>query len=249
MMILFLLSLLLFSPHTMAIEPAPVAISLEHDHSFLLTQQVQLSQQDNKITLRCANQMLTFEQDGMGDTKSTVERYDYPHFSLLTLPVSSGYGGVNIFHRLVKLVGNDCSLATNDEIANPELMSDKIESSMKSGPRYTDRTYQLNADGKLTLISERENYADFCIETLHPAKIAAIGCDSKLPDIYLTVGVARASFYASAKSEKPQKSYLIKGDRVHLLDFSFPHARYKVAFHGKIVTTGWIDAADIDLPQ
>jgi hypothetical protein len=249
MMILFLLSLLLFSTHTMAIEPAPVAISLEHDHRILLTQQVQLSQQENKITLRCANQMLTFEQEGMGDIKSPVQRYDYPHFSLLTLPVSSGYGGVNIFHRLVKLVGNDCSLATNDEIANPVLMSDKIESSMKSGPRYTDRTYRLNVDGEMTLVSERDNYANFCIETLHPAGIAAIDCNSKKPDIYLTVGVPRASFYASAESENPRKSYLIKGDRVHLLDFSFQHARYKVAFHGKKVTTGWIDAADIDLPQ
>jgi hypothetical protein len=85
MMIVFLLSLLLFSTHTMAIEPAPVAISLEQDHSILLTKQVQLSQQENKITLRCANQMLTFEQDGMGDIKSSVQRYDYPHFSLLTL--------------------------------------------------------------------------------------------------------------------------------------------------------------------
>ncbi|WPC69190.1 hypothetical protein R5M74_09890 [Aeromonas hydrophila] len=168
MMIVFRLSLLLFSTHTMAIEPAPLAISLEHDHRILLTKLVQLSQQENKITLRCANQMLMFEQDGMGDIKSPVQRYDYPHFSLLTLPVSSGYGGVNIFHRLVKLVGNDCSLATNDEIANPVLMSDKIESSMKSGPRYIDRTYQLNADDKLALISERENYAYFCIETLHP---------------------------------------------------------------------------------
>lgn len=249
MMIVFLLSLLLFSTHTMAIEPAPVAISLEHDHSILLTKQVQLSQQENKITLRCANQMLTFEQDGMGDIKSPVQRYDYPHFSLLTLPVSSGYGGVNIFHRLVKLVGNDCSLATDDEIANPELTSDKVESSMKSGPRYIDRTYRLNVDGEMTLVSERDNYANFCIETLHPSGIAAIDCDSKKPDIYLTVGVPRASFYASAESENPRNSYLIKDDRVHLLDFSFQHARYKVAFHGKKVTTGWIDAADMDLPQ
>ncbi len=185
----------------------------------------------------------------MGDIKSTVQRYDYPHFSLLTLPVSSGYGGVNIFYRLVRLVGSDCSLATDNGIANPELMSDKIESSMKSGPRYIDRTYQLNTDGEMTLVSERENYANFCIETLHPAEIAAIDCNSKKPDIYLTVGVPRASFYASAESENPQKSYLIKGDRVHLLDFSFPYARYKVAFHGKRVTTGWIAAADIDLPQ
>lgn len=248
MMLMFLLSLLLFSTHTMAIEPASVAISLEQNHSILLTKQVLLSQQENKITLRCTNQILTFEQNGMGDIKSSVQSYDYPHFSLLTLPVSSGYGGVNIFHRLVRLVGNNCSLATNDEIANPELMSDKIESSMKSGPRYIDRTYQLSADGKLALVSERENYANFCIETLHPVEISAIDCISRLPDIYLTVGVPRASFYASAESENPQKSYLIKGDRVHLLAFSFPHARYKVAFHGNIVTTGWIDATDIDLP-
>lgn len=248
-MIVYLLLLLLFSTNTLALEYTSVAISPDQNHVVSLANQAQLSQQENRITLRCANQTLTFEQDGMGDIKSPVQRYDYPHFSLLTLPVSSGYGGVNIFHRLVKLVGNDCSLATNDEIANPELMSDKIESSMKSGPRYIDRTYQLNADGKLALVSERENYANFCIETLHPAEIAAIGCNSRLPDIYLTVGVPRASFYASTESENPQKSYLIKGDRVHLLDFSFPHARYKVAFHGKIVTTGWIDAADIDFPQ
>ncbi|MGE6224809.1 hypothetical protein [Aeromonas media] len=248
-MIVYLLLLLLFSTHTLALDPVSVAISPAQNHTVSLAKQVQLSQQEKKITLRCANQMLTFEQDGMGDIKSTVQRYDYPHFSLLTLPVSSGYGGVNIFSRLVRLVGSDCSLATDNEIANPELMSDKIESSMKSGPRYIDRTYQLNADGEMMLVSERENYANFCIETLHPAEIAAIDCNSKKPDIYLTVGVPRASFYASAESENPRKSYLIKGDRVHLLDFSFPYARYKVAFHGKKVTTGWIAAADIDLPQ
>ncbi|WP_265437358.1 hypothetical protein [Aeromonas media] len=241
--------LLLLSTCVLALEPVSVNMSPVQNHAISPAKPVQLSQQENKITLRCANQMLTFEQDGMGDIKSTVQRYDYPHFSLLTLPVSSGYGGVNIFYRLVRLVGSDCSLATDNEIANPELMSDKIESSMKSGPRYIDRTYQLNADGEMTLVSERENYANFCIETLHPAEIAAIDCNSKTPDIYLTVGVPRASFYASAESENPRKSYLIKGDRVHLLDFSFPYARYKVAFHGKRVTTGWIAAADIDLPQ
>ncbi|WP_157798258.1 hypothetical protein [Aeromonas cavernicola] len=248
-MIVYLLLLLLFSPHTQALEPVSVAISLEPRHGVSLTPQVKLSQQANKITLRCANQTLTVEQEGMGDINNLVQRYDYARFSLLTLPVSSGYGGVNIFYRLVRLVGNDCSLASHHDLVNPELMSDKVASSMKSGPRYIDRTYQLNTDGALTLVSERENYAYFCLEILDPLDIAAIDCNSRRSDIDFTVGAPRASFYASAESESPRKSYLIKGDRVHLLDFSFAYARYKVAFHGKTITTGWIDAAAIDLPQ
>lgn len=69
MMIVSLFPLLLLSTGVVALEPVSVKMSPVQNHSISPAKQVQLSQQENKITLRCANQMLTFEQDGMGISK------------------------------------------------------------------------------------------------------------------------------------------------------------------------------------
>lgn len=163
-------------------------------------------------------------------------------FSFILIPTSNGYGGVNVFYKLVTVTPTECFLSYKTDIANPVFNESTVESSMRSGYKDNDISYKIDKRGHLQILSERDNYNSFCIQISPKTDIAAIDCTTHKPTIFRTIQQPKTYFYKNHDSQTHSKSYLIKGDKIQVLDFIDGAGRALVTYKGaKSTTTGWID--------
>ncbi|MDD5393942.1 MAG: hypothetical protein PHE17_13060 [Thiothrix sp.] len=177
-----------------------------------------------------------------------------------------GYGGVNIFYTLHlwdKATGKFQQYP--EPISNPALDSGKkvLTSSQRSGPKWYTTKYQINAKGALypavewEMLSANEGAWEY-LTFKNPQgkvtghKIVVSGeedarADADLPDATATIEVEKTHLYEAADSPAPTKMYIIKGDKVTLLDWkplgddTFGDGRFLVRYKGHKVLEKWID--------
>lgn len=166
--------------------------------------------------------------------------------NLVLIPTSEGYSGVNVFYRPITIKVDTCFFSYDTEIANPVLNGRTIESHMKSGYKHTDTTFEIDQYGNINLLSERDNYHSFCVQVSPQTKIPAIDCKTHKPTVFLTIQKPKSYFYKNYQDQEHTPKYLIKGDKVHILDFKDGAGRALVTYKGiKSTTTGWINYSDL----
>jgi hypothetical protein len=184
-----------------------------------------------------------------------------------------GYGGVNMFYRLNlwdKASGKFQEYA--EPISNPVLDKDKkvLTSAQRSGPKWYTTKYQLNDKGALypavdwEMLSANEGAWEY-LTFKNPQgkvighKIVSSGeedgrADADLPDATAIIQVDKAWLYEKADSPAPTKMYVIKGDKVTLLDWkplgddSYGDGRFLMRYKGRKVIEKWIDGNTLVKP-
>ncbi|MBU0654589.1 MAG: hypothetical protein KJ914_05575 [Gammaproteobacteria bacterium] len=189
-----------------------------------------------------------FNFDGMGD---------------VGLLEGVGYGGVNMFYRLYlwdKTTSKFQDFAK--EISNPTLTTatKTLNSAQRSGPRWYTTDYRFTngkpytwmetvvvspegdlyhakiykPDGKLlkTLVAATED----------PAEI-----NEKTPPAIRKILPAKAPLYDKPDADSKTRMYVIKGDKVELLDYSGDTGEewFRIRYKGSRVVEKWVEASAI----
>ncbi len=178
-----------------------------------------------------------------------------------------GYNGVNIFHRLYLWDKTRNKFTEYPEpISNPalDIAQQTLTSSARSGPAWSYTQYHV-AKGRLYPAVESEMLAvgDGAWEYLtfknasgkvtgHKV-VGEVGGEAgtayaALPDATATIEIDKAPLYDKPKASAKTKMYVIKGDKVTLLDWkadaegAFGTGWFLIRYQGKKVIEKWISS-------
>lgn len=169
-----------------------------------------------------------------------------------------GYNGVNVFHRLYLWDKASKKFTEYPEtISNPALdvKQQTLTSSARSGPLWSYTEYHV-AKGKLYPAEENQmlaagdgawEYLTFKNASGKVTGHKVVGeVDGKAGDAIASIAIDKAPLYDKPKASAKTKMYVVKGDKVTLLDWkegtdgALGAGWFLIRYHGKKVIEKWI---------
>lgn len=182
-----------------------------------------------------------------------IDDFNFDGFNDIAVATSVGYMGVNVFYDLY--LYRDSKMAFEKsltEVCNVEVDLGKqlLKSGMKSGPHYIVRLYRVSS-GNLYLDEETEDkMGGVYRSTRYSSDGKSLGSsikDEQGNPASVAILSDRAKLYDKPDDASVTKMYLIKGDKVLLLDSALDGSWFLIQFNGKTVIRKWLKADDLDL--
>jgi hypothetical protein len=171
-----------------------------------------------------------------------------------------GYGGVNLFYRLYtwnKAVGKFKEF--KETISNPMLdaKAKTINTSQRSGPRWYSKDYRIfngkpylwqdgvmvGSEGDLYFVKTYDSAGKMLKKVVVEAAATPVN-ETTVPAIR-KIAAGKAVLYAKPDAKAKTKMYVIKGDKVTLLDYAENDDGsewFLVRFKGKKTVEQWVKA-------
>lgn len=213
----------------------------------------------------------TFEASDQVDHIALIADFNFDGANDVALLDSLGYGGVNYFYSL--FLWDKAKNKFNpfkETLSNPNLNAKNkiLTTETRSGPLWYTTKYRVNK-GSLYPVAEwamiPEGEGTLQQVTLKNAKGKVIGhkviggqdtqnddTGEHLPNATAQVSSVQAWLYEAPKPTVRSKMYLIKGDRVSLLNWQQNEADgtswFLVQFKGAKLVEKWLPSSDLTLP-
>jgi hypothetical protein len=201
------------------------------------------------------------DEPGM-DLEFSVDDINFDGIDDIAVVSMKAYGGVNIYYHLF-LSENGQYVESDIELSNYELHGNVVLSEYKSGPRHFTDVYKVNKKHKLVHITSYEKYRedDLCfvselnLKELNVKKSnGVISCatlveEHKVKALFAKVIKKKAMLYNNINDEKSNGMYVIKGDKVELIDGKAEADMVLVRFRGKRVVTKYILRSEIEVVE
>lgn len=187
-----------------------------------------------------------------------VDDFNFDGIDDFVIKSGIGYGGVNFFYDLY-IAQNNHYVKQNIAVSNYELYPQRktLLIEYKSGSRHFTELYVSNNKADLKHYVTYENYEEeICyiekINSKHANVNKILYCTPLLEKhkeekVFAKVKSKKARLYDNDYVEKSIALYLIKGDRVELIDGEAGGNRFLIRFKGKQIVTKYINIDDIEV--
>lgn len=192
------------------------------------------------------------------ESQVRVEDYNFDGIRDFAVPTSVGYGSVNVFGRVffTDAAADTFRPSAEVEFGNsaPDPVRRVLEGGVKSGPAHVVVTNCLTPDGlnfytcrELTPVWNSPHADDYAARWFSPdgRTLAARPFDPARQAQEWTVTAARAFFHARPDAAARGAAYVVRGDRVEVIELRGTWAR--VAYTPRVgrVTVGWLPRASL----
>ena len=178
-----------------------------------------------------------------------IEDYNFDGFMDISVLVDIGLMGVNLFYdyylyypnqkRYTKSISNISNLRINKQ-------SYELISSLKSKNSYITTVYKIK-DSKPYIAMKREAFMQNGLEKIQIFDENKILQKSSIIPKYDKIKTKKAYFYKTPNGVKT-KRYIIKDDKVKLLDIDMENKMVFIEFKGKEIFHRWIKLESISKP-
>ena len=176
----------------------------------------------------------------------TIGDYNFDGYSDIGILTGVGYGGVNIFRDYHFYdPRNNVYHRYLEEVSNLAIEGTTLISDVRSGLSHYETQYKIK-DKKPYKSLEKEEFvvADYVMEFDDKGKVIK----SYYVPSHLRIVTKKAYLYSEASEDKRTKSYVVKGDKVKIVEIgiiTFPWI--KIEYQGtKGAYNGWIKVENVD---
>jgi len=227
-----------------------------------------LSFSDNLFKVAVSKQKLQIlidntkpDNDFFGKGLVRVGDLNFDGYNDLAIDTGNGYGGVNIFSRVFfwqpsNGQPNEGQFSQGLDLSNfaLDIAKKELTSEYKSGPFHYQNSYKFDAQGPYKykeLISPGPvEIVSFFSRAGKRIKRVLVDPNRQNQEVYTpaTLSIAKKTYlYSKPIVDAKTKAYLIKGDKVKMLDVSeYPYQWYKVRYKGKKTLVRWIKTNSVD---
>ncbi len=201
------------------------------------------------------------DNDFVGTGLVRVGDFNFDGYNDIAIDTGIGYGGVNVFSRVFfwqpsNGQPNEGQFSQGLDISNFGLNAAKKEltSDYKSGPFHYQDSYRFDAQGvykyKEIISPGPVEVVSFFNRAGKRIKRVLVDPSRENQDNYspATLSIAEKTYlYSKPVEDGKTKAYLIKGDKVEMLDVSeYPYQWYKIRYKGKKTLVRWIKTNAVD---
>ncbi len=201
------------------------------------------------------------DNDFAGTGLVRIGDLNFDGYNDIAIDTSIGYGGVNVFSRIFfwqpsNGQPNKGQFSEGLDISNFGLdtATKELTSDYKSGPFHYRDSYRFDAQGpykykEIVSPGPVEIVSFFNREGKRIKRILADTTRENLNDYTPAVLsiVEKTFLYSKPVEDAKTKAYLIKGDKVEMLDVSeYPYRWYKIRYKGKKTLVRWIKTNAVD---
>ncbi len=176
----------------------------------------------------------------------TINDYNFDGYNDIGILTGVGYGGVNIFRDYHFYdPKNNVYHRYLEEVSNLAIKGTTLISDMRSGMSHYATQYKIKDKKPYKSLEKEEfGFADYVMEFDDKGKVIK----SYYIPSHLKIVTEKAYFYSAASEDKKTKGYVVKGDKVKILDIgiiTFPWI--EIEYQGtKGAYTRWIKMENID---
>lgn len=192
------------------------------------------------------------------DTRVQIADYNFDGVKDVAVPEDVGYGGVNVYGTIYFTDAWAGTFRPSGEVeigqSTPDPVRRVVEGGVKSGPAYSVVTNCFSADGwslhpcrELNPDLTRGNLDDYAARWMAPdgRTLAERPFVAGRKAEEWTVSTARAFFHARPDAAARLRAYVVRGDRVEVIELRGDWARVAYAARGGTVTVGWLARASL----
>lgn len=192
------------------------------------------------------------------DTRVQVADYNFDGVKDVAVPEDEGYGGVNVYGTIYFTDARAGTFRPSGEVeismSAPDPVRRVLEGGVKSGPAYSLVTNCFGADGwslyvcrELNPDLTRGNLDDYAARWTAPdgRTLAARPFVAGRNAQDWTVATARAFFHSRPDAAARRPGYVVRGDRVEVIELRGAWARVAYTAQGGRVTVGWLPRASL----
>ena len=176
----------------------------------------------------------------------TIDDYNFDGYSDIGILTGVGYGGVNIFRDYHFYdPKNNVYHKYLEEVSNLEIKGTILIGDVRSGLSHYEIQYKVKDKKPYKSLEKEEfGFADYVMEFDDKGKVIK----SYYVPTHLKIVTKKAYFYSESSEDKKTKSYVVKGDKVKIVEIgiaTFPWI--KIEYQGtKGAYKGWIKLENVD---
>lgn len=222
--------------------PVRLKLVLSGEHNGTLT--TNLGRADQRVPLNCFDAYTTLK----------VQDFNFDGVPDLAVPQNEGYMGVNAYYTLLFTDPKAGKfVARLGEVSNPEpqYATRTLNTSEKDGPVYRVKTYcpllnspELYLCRSAEISQEVGDGDDWNFTWFDPAGKTLLSRPARVgtayqPEIY-AIATAKAFFYSAPTLSSRTAAYVVKNDKVELIELRGTWARVAFVARNKAVAAGWL---------